>query len=285
EIAYDDAGNPFYQDGNGRWVPHPGVAEDTGIENSLLAPSLYVRPGKERAHADECIHRKGKENAVAAPKKWNIDTEDGKRGTKRKAPLDAEDKKPSKRGRPSGAGNYSHDDVMALLAFVEKELPIGQRGWQTVHTHYIKWARTHERPERSLKSLETKFKQLVKTTKPTGDAECPPEVERAHEVDYLINEKAGTRDLDDEEFADEVSDCPTHYSISSDDEPPPPPSTQPKVAVARPARTIAPMPRRNVRGTNGLDLQLRDALTTIETLRSQLIQAQQRTHDADRARD
>lgn len=52
----------------------------------------------------------------------------------------------------------------------------------------------------------------MKTTKPTGDAECPPEVDLAHEIDYLMNEKVNTRDLDDAEIADlpddiiEVSD-------------------------------------------------------------------------------
>ena len=35
-----------------------------------------------------------------------------------------------------------------------------------------------------------------------GDAECPPGVERAHQIEYLINEKAGTRDLDDSEIVD-----------------------------------------------------------------------------------
>src|SRR6267154_1251576 len=41
-------------------------------------------------------------------------------------------------------------------------------------------------------------------TKPTGDAECPAYIDRTHYIDTLINEKAETRDLDDEELADEV---------------------------------------------------------------------------------
>jgi hypothetical protein len=75
------------------------------------------------------------------------------------------------------------------------------------------------------KSLEAKYKQvhdyylnilyyltsefgskLVKTTKPTGDAECPPQVERAHEIEDLINEKVSTRDLDDAEIVDGAED-------------------------------------------------------------------------------
>jgi hypothetical protein len=49
-------------------------------------------------------------------------------------------------------------------------------------------------------------------TKPTGDAECPPYIDRAHYIDTLINEKARTHDLNDEELADEV------VEISDDDD-------------------------------------------------------------------
>jgi hypothetical protein len=40
----------------------------------------------------------------------------------------------------------------------------------------------------------------VKTTKPTSDAECPLNVAWAHRIEDLINERAGTRDLNDSEF-------------------------------------------------------------------------------------
>ena len=36
--------------------------------------------------------------------------------------------------------------------------------------------------------------------KPSGDAECPPEVSRAHEIDHKIQSKIATRDLADEEI-------------------------------------------------------------------------------------
>lgn len=67
-------------------------------------------------------------------------------------------------------------------------------------------------------------RQLVKTTKPTGDAEVPPHVERAHEIDYLMNEKAGSRDLDDEDIVDagpeviEVSDADEKGMIPRQDD-------------------------------------------------------------------
>jgi hypothetical protein len=71
-----------------------------------------------------------------------------------------EDVKPVKRGCPYGSGNYSQDDLKALLDLAENELPLGQKGWQAIHAKYVKWARKHNRPERALKSLETKFKQV-----------------------------------------------------------------------------------------------------------------------------
>ncbi|KAF8833315.1 hypothetical protein BDN67DRAFT_889164, partial [Paxillus ammoniavirescens] len=105
-------------------------------------------------------------------------------------------------GRPQGANNYTAGDMTTLLDCVEDELPLGQRGWQAVTVRFNQWAAKSGHPERKLTSLETKFKQLVKTTKPTGDGECPEEVMHAHHIDNLINERAGTRDLDDSDFDD-----------------------------------------------------------------------------------
>lgn len=73
---------------------------------------------------------------------------------------DNEVEPPTKRGRPSGAGNYNDIDTKALLKYVEAELPIGIRGWKAVHSRFKKWARDHQRPDREAKSLETKFKQV-----------------------------------------------------------------------------------------------------------------------------
>ena len=62
---------------------------------------------------------------------------------------------------------------------------------------------------------------MVKVSKPTGDAECPPQVERAHQIEWYMNEKAGTRDLDDSEIVnaeeDDYDNDDRAISISSDD--------------------------------------------------------------------
>ena len=43
---------------------------------------------------------------------------------------------------------------------------------------------------------------MVRTLKPTGDADCPPHINRAHEIDNQINEKASTRELNDSDIID-----------------------------------------------------------------------------------
>ncbi|KAI6033762.1 hypothetical protein BKA83DRAFT_4121136 [Pisolithus microcarpus] len=84
--------------------------------------------------------------------------------------LKDEDEMKVRQGHPQGAGNYSSSDINALLDYVEEDLPLGQRGWQSVTTKFNKWA-------------------LIKTPKPTGTGICPPDVLQAHHIDDLINEQ------------------------------------------------------------------------------------------------
>ena len=111
--------------------------------------------------------------------------------------------------------------------------------------------------------------QLVRTPKPTGDGECPPEVERAHELNDWIQSKVSCRDLADNEIAgfegdgddsdDEMSDGAggAEDADGADDEAPAIPAhrtTQPAPRV-RTTRTSATMPARqpSARGSNLLD--------------------------------
>ncbi|KAJ7582071.1 hypothetical protein C8J56DRAFT_894899 [Mycena floridula] len=112
---------------------------------------------------------------------------------------------PKKQGRSSGNRNYSSDDVDPLLDAVEEVLPMGQNSWNDVADHFNAWVSKSGWPARDGASLKLKFTNLVKTTKPTGDPECPPELERAYLIDALILEKAGAQDPDDNEDFMEVS--------------------------------------------------------------------------------
>ncbi len=92
---------------------------------------------------------------LSIPSQENLAPPRGSR--KRKLSDDEDDEDTSKRGRPKGAGNYTSEDVSALLDAMEKELPLGMKGYQAVHRQFTRWARLNSRPERTVKSLETKF--------------------------------------------------------------------------------------------------------------------------------
>ncbi|KAG2140906.1 uncharacterized protein EDB93DRAFT_1252688 [Suillus bovinus] len=158
-----------------------------------------------------------------------------------------------------------------------------------------------------------KFKQLVKTTKPTGDGVCPPEVTCAHQIDALINKCAGMRDLNDAEFDNERDDDNTYSNSSGPDEPQ-------HVAVTKAIRTEAPVPRQNACGATAAELltclsgafdpatqrardeeradwslantqllaqaqQLRDAQARIDTLHAQVFDLRSKLYDSQRACD
>lgn len=159
----------------------------------------------------------------------------------------------------------------------------------------------------------------MKTPKPTGDGVCPPAVKRAKQIDELINERAGTRDLNDTDF-----DANDSHSATS--EPDDPDNASPPIqhtAVARSAhRTLADasVPRRNARGAAATDLltrlsgafdpaaqrtrdedrsnrsfattqlltqsqQLRDSQALVESLRTELFNLRTRLYDVERERD
>ncbi|KAG1730229.1 uncharacterized protein EDB91DRAFT_1006601, partial [Suillus paluster] len=224
--------------------------------------------------------------------------------------LEDDDEARVKRGHPHGSNNYSSADMKTLLNVVEEELPLGQRGWQAIHAKFAQWAKRAGRPDRKVTSLETKFKQLVKTTKPTGDGVCPPEVSRAHEIDHLINECAGTHDVNDMDLEDDDNGLSL---VSAHESPHPVQHT----AVARSVPTEAPVPcrrgpanellnrisgafdpdairardderaNRTLANTHFLtqSQQLRDAQGTIKNLHNQLFELRTRLNDIERARD
>ncbi|KAJ7135124.1 hypothetical protein C8R46DRAFT_1235224 [Mycena filopes] len=67
-----------------------------------------------------------------------------------------------KRGRPSGSGNYSTQDVGHLFDIIAELLPVGQRGWTEVTTEYNKYAEEEGYPPRVGKALENKYKNYLK---------------------------------------------------------------------------------------------------------------------------
>ncbi|KAJ3091421.1 hypothetical protein HDU96_003069 [Phlyctochytrium bullatum] len=88
---------------------------------------------------------------------------------------------------------------------------MGKNHWETVALRYN--AELNE--SRTVDTLKTKFRKLVKMTKPTGEGECPPEVEAAKRIQIEIESRSCAVNLSDgvegdgpreEERADEEED-------------------------------------------------------------------------------
>lgn len=118
----------------------PTIAKVQGYKpNKKIAGSRQKAKGKQRAQ-DEQSHKR----------KHVLDKED----------IEDVEEEASKHGHPRGAGSYALGDVKVLLDLVKCKLPLGQRGWQIIHHGYVHWARSHNRPVHTMKSLETKYKQV-----------------------------------------------------------------------------------------------------------------------------
>ncbi|KAF8074799.1 hypothetical protein FPV67DRAFT_1408578, partial [Lyophyllum atratum] len=289
--------------------PLPDSDDEDLIDGPTIAKAHGRTPAAKVAGSRQ--KGKGKQRAVPSSSKGKQRASAPDSSQKRKAGTLSSDEdvdEPDlKRGHPRGAGNYHPDDVTELLNAVEAELPLGQRGWLAIHRRYTKWAHKHDRPD-TVKSLETKYKQLIKTTMPTGDGYCPPDVKTAHSIEELINERACTRDLDDSDFDGDASR--TNAAVKSDDddnddnvEIVDPPAVKKAVsAIIRHPDLLAPGSRRKTR-VNGMELvakladplqnthyltlsqQFRDSQMTTESLRNQVPALNSRLHDAERARD
>jgi len=129
--------------------PLPNVSDSDLTDGPTVAKARRLSPASKVGGSRQKVKskRQAKEKPAARKRKYISDVED-----------DGEDA--AKRGRPKGAGNYAPDEVSALLDFVEEELPLGQRGWQSIFKSFTRWARRNSKKERALKSLETKFKQV-----------------------------------------------------------------------------------------------------------------------------
>ncbi|KAJ6595847.1 hypothetical protein DFH09DRAFT_1072765 [Mycena vulgaris] len=200
----------------------------------------------------------------------------------------------NKRGRPQGSVNFSKADTKKLLDLTEKELPLGQKGWECPG-----------------KSLENKYKQMLKTKKPTGDASCPPEIKCAHRIEDQINQRAGTRGLNDSDLDGAVDggDSSDDGSIEILDEPnkmlahrapTPPLRRNPRMNAPELVSTLSKafdpatqklrdseQAQRSFQNTHILTLsqQIRDQNTVIESLQTQLSTAQSHAHEVERAHD
>lgn len=131
--------------------------DDLDIQRSDVRTLLYAK-------AKPAIKIAGSRRSLPEPKgegKGRAIDEVPVKASKRKASqavTDREVKKP--RGRVQGVANYSEEDVDALLDTLETSLPVGGKAWVNVEHQFRDWAAANDRPARTAKSLEAKFKQV-----------------------------------------------------------------------------------------------------------------------------
>ncbi|KAJ7616452.1 hypothetical protein FB45DRAFT_719031, partial [Roridomyces roridus] len=212
---------------------------------------------------------------------------------------EVEPPKKKRQGRTAGVPNFSSEETHKLLDLVEKKLPSGAKGWKAVARSYAKWAKGNKHPERDVKSLETRFKYLLAKKKPTGAGECRPEFKRAHRVSDLIDGHTGTREISDSDDDSDSSVVVEDLGSSSKvvtavaQRAPSPPLRRSRTSapdlVKQLAKTFDPdaqrardkeRAERSFQTTQffALSQQMRDAQSTIDSLRTQL-------HESERARD
>ncbi|KAF6746700.1 hypothetical protein DFP72DRAFT_1076214 [Ephemerocybe angulata] len=179
---------PFQPSHNHFLPPLPSTSDADLTHPPTIAAAVGAKPASKAGGE----RRKGKRKAVVIS-----DGDDSEPGG-------SDDEGGStRRGRPSGAGNYTMEDVRGLLDAVDHVKPMGQTGWKKVYGRYEKWAKKHKRPVRDTKSLEAKYKALLKQRKPTGAAKRPEHLVRAREIEDSIRAQAGTRDIEDSDDDDD----------------------------------------------------------------------------------
>ncbi|KAF8193470.1 hypothetical protein K438DRAFT_1761633 [Mycena galopus ATCC 62051] len=213
---------------------------------------------------------------------------------------DADDARSKARNGRSGVRNYNKADKEMLFSIVQQLLPTGEKGWKVVESSYNEMARKAGRPERAFSSLKAKYSSYTKQKKPTGEGERPPDVRRAHEIEDLINDKAGTRDVDDDSELedDDSSDSdvpkvvePVRSAIARRAASPPlrRPRTSAADAVNTLVRSLDPATLRardDARAHHSFErTQFMTLSSQLDGLRSQISALQQENNDLKRERD
>ncbi|KAJ6589481.1 hypothetical protein B0H19DRAFT_1249013 [Mycena capillaripes] len=343
-IFRDGNGTVWHCDLNGQWIPVPvsapsqDMAPGATAQQGPLQPSAFSFPSPAPVLAFPshlidphlaappqidglALHSPfeiAQANLRPASKVGGVRQVD--KGKKHQLPSDSddsEDGRATKRGRLQGSANYNKEDTKKCLKFTKEVLPVSAKGWRVVERLFGSWAVEKGQPKCDAKSLETKYKQLLRKKKPTGDGYCPPAVQQVHEIEHLINSKADTHALSDEsEFDDD-------NTRESSDIVEVVPSTKVRTAIARHAPTpplhssgaVARRPHLNapelvsqlskafdpavatareakraeqsLQATHmfGIDQQLRDALAANENLCNQITVMQDCLHDVQRAQE
>ena len=92
-------------------------------------------------------------------------------------------------GRPTGTGNYTDEEITALLDVYQEFLPIGEDEFNRMHARFLDMGFN-----RTLDSMKRRCGKLHRQNIPTGDPTCPPDVKRAKRIKYMIQGRADIGD-------------------------------------------------------------------------------------------
>ncbi|KAJ7747550.1 hypothetical protein B0H16DRAFT_1850831 [Mycena metata] len=243
EFHYDGSGNPWFRDQDGQWVranaeaqmPQPLQASFQYNPPVQSAQQTYNYPPASQALSSARAAPSYPADLRLPPlREPDIDPDlsDGptiakirgikpalkvggvrQKGKRKRHNNDSDsdsdtEERPTKRrpGRPAGTSNFSKKATNVVLDLVQKRLPTGPKAWDHLSKAFNRWAVRNGDPERPGKSVENRYKHLLKHKKPTGDPHCPDEVKRAHRIEALINQSADTRELSDSDVAGAAND-------------------------------------------------------------------------------
>jgi hypothetical protein len=145
-----------------RRIPLPPSSDNDLTHGPTVAHAIGYSPitktaGFRRKNSRETVPEPTQAKGKGKRKRVNTDDDDSPQSDDSDAPPK---KQGGHGGRRAGAGNYQEQDLKEMLRLVEKELPMGQRGWKRIHQKYAIWATAKGRPVREWNLLESKFKNV-----------------------------------------------------------------------------------------------------------------------------
>ncbi|RHY95408.1 hypothetical protein DYB37_013380 [Aphanomyces astaci] len=100
--------------------------------------------------------------------------------------------------KKSGRGkSWYPASVDLLLDITVDVLPLGKNGWEKVERRFNRLAEPKLLPIRDADALKRKFLLLKNHAKPTGDPDCPEEVQREKGIQRDIDLSVSVLSLDD----------------------------------------------------------------------------------------
>lgn len=87
-----------------------------------------------------------------------------------------------------------------MLELAEELLPMGANEWETLSARFN--SSMPNNPPRDYDSLRRKYKTLKGAKKPTGDPDMHPHIALAKCIQVLIDQRAGSLEMDDDDIDD-----------------------------------------------------------------------------------